>query len=113
MVWHKVATSAAEISWQENRMCIVEAGGKKITLGLVNGQVYAFAHKCPHASGIMADGYLNAAGQVSCPLHRYRFDLKNGRNSSGEGYFLKTYSVEIREEGVFVGWEDRGFWASL
>jgi 3-phenylpropionate/trans-cinnamate dioxygenase ferredoxin subunit len=107
--WHKIAQSPEELPWQENNMCLLEAGSKMITLARLNGELYAFAHKCPHASGIMADGYLNAAGQVTCPLHRYRFDIKNGRNTSGEGYFLKTYLVEKRPDGLYVGWEDKGF----
>ncbi|MEN9686067.1 MAG: hypothetical protein RLZZ28_1853 [Bacteroidota bacterium] len=110
MHWLPIAASAAEIVWQENNLCIVELNGKKITLGRFNGKIFAFAHKCPHASGIMADGYINALGQISCPLHRYRFDMKNGRNTSGEGYYLKTYPTEIREDGVYIGLEDRGFW---
>jgi 3-phenylpropionate/trans-cinnamate dioxygenase ferredoxin subunit len=89
------------------------AGEKKLTLGRHNGRIFAFAHKCPHASGIMADGYINAAGQVTCPLHRYRFSMENGRNTSGEGYFLKTYPVEMREDGVYIGLEDKGFWSLL
>jgi 3-phenylpropionate/trans-cinnamate dioxygenase ferredoxin subunit len=88
----------------------VEVAGKKITLARYQAHIYAFAHKCPHASGIMGDGFLNAAGQVACPLHRYRFDIKTGRNTSGEGYFLKTYPLEIREEGIFIGLEEGGFW---
>ena len=108
--WYKVGEHKDTIAWQENNMCIVEAGNKKITLAQLSGQLFAFAHKCPHASGIMADGYINAAGQVTCPLHRYRFDIKNGRNTSGEGYYLKTYRVETREDGIYVGWEEKGFW---
>jgi 3-phenylpropionate/trans-cinnamate dioxygenase ferredoxin subunit len=107
--WYKIADNEAHLPWQENNMCLVEAGDKKITIARHNGQLYAFAHKCPHASGVMADGYLNAAGQVTCPLHRYRFDIKNGRNSSGEGYFLKTYLLEARPDGLYVGWEQKGF----
>ena len=91
-------------------MCIVDAGDKKIILARFNGQLYAFSQKCPHAGGMMADGYINATGHVTCPVHRYRFDIKNGRNTSGEGYYLKTYLIEIREDGVYVGWEDKGFW---
>ena len=108
IIWHKVSEEMAFLPWQANGMCIVEAGGKKITLAKLGMEVYAFAHKCPHASGIMADGHINAAGQVSCPLHRYRFDMRNGRNSSGEGYFLKTYLVNIRPDGLYIGWEDKG-----
>ncbi len=108
-IWYKIADFEESLPWQQNNMCLVTAGDKKMTLARCNGQLFAFAYKCPHASGIMADGYLNAAGQVTCPLHRYRFDIKNGRNTSGEGYFLKTYLVEKRPEGIFVGWEDKGF----
>jgi nitrite reductase/ring-hydroxylating ferredoxin subunit len=110
ITWQKVSETESSIAWQENNMCIVDAGDKKVTLARFNGHLYAFAQKCPHASGIMADGYINATGQVTCPLHRYRFDMKNGRNTSGEGYYLKTYLTEIREDGVYVGWEDKGFW---
>ncbi|MEO8173568.1 MAG: Rieske 2Fe-2S domain-containing protein [Sediminibacterium sp.] len=109
-VWHKIADDETSLNWQPNQMCLLDAGDKKVTLARFNDQLYAFAQKCPHASGIMADGYINAAGQVTCPLHRYRFDMKNGRNTSGEGYYLKTYLVEIRDDGIYVGWEDKGFW---
>ena len=58
------------------------------------------AHHMTHASGILADGYVDAIGNVVCPVHRYRFSIRNGRNS--EGYFLKVYVVERREDGVYV-----------
>ena len=54
------------------------------------------------ASGIMADGFIDAAGMVVCPLHRYRFSLQNGRNTSGEGYYLKTYPTQMKEDGLYV-----------
>ena len=107
-VWHKVADSALSIQWQENDMCILDAGDKKITLSRFNGQLYAFAQKCPHASGIMADGYIDAVGNIVCPVHRYKFNLQNGRNTTGEGYYLKTYPVEQRPDGLFVGMADTG-----
>lgn len=113
MKWYKLADSAAALPWQGNDLCLVEAGDKKITLARFQQGIYAFAWKCPHASGIMADGHINAAGQVTCPLHRYRFDIKTGRNTSGEGYYLKTYHVEEREDGIYVGWEEKGFWPSF
>ena len=51
----------------------IDIDGKKITLAKWKEGYYAFAQKCPHASGIMADGFIDAAGMVVCPLHRYRF----------------------------------------
>lgn len=110
--WIKIADSANELPWQSNQMCIIEADGKKLTLAVKDSQIFAFAHKCPHASGIMADGFIDPAGNVVCPLHRYRFSLQNGRNTSGEGYFLKTYPVKQGAEGIFVGFK-KGFFANF
>lgn len=100
--WHKIGETAAVFQWQNNQMCVIEVEGKKITLARHQEGLYAFAYKCPHASGIMADGFVDALGQVVCPLHRYRFNIKNGRNTSGEGYYLKTYPLEERADGIYI-----------
>jgi 3-phenylpropionate/trans-cinnamate dioxygenase ferredoxin subunit len=31
--------------------------------------------------------------------------MKNGRNVSGEGYYMKHWPVDVREDGVFIGFE--------
>ena len=97
-----IAPSILALPWQKNNLCIVEVNGKKITLALHHNQLFACAHKCPHASGIMADGFIDALGNVVCPLHRYKLNLTNGRNTTGEGYYLKTYQVEVTEDGVYM-----------
>lgn len=113
ITWHKLADAPHEISWQENQMQVVELAGKKLTVARFGEKIYAFAFKCPHASGIMADGFIDAAGNVVCPLHRYKFSMQNGRNVTGEGYYLKTYIVEERQEGVFIGFEESGLFGWL
>lgn len=110
IIWNKIAESIAELQFAENNMCIAEAGGKKITIAKHNNELFAFAYKCPHASGILADGFIDASGCVVCPLHRYRFNIKNGRNTTGEGYTMKLYKIELREDGVYAGWEEGKFW---
>lgn len=109
--WHKIAENSNEILWQSNNLCIVDIADKKITLAKFNNSIFAFAYKCPHASGIMANGFIDATGNIVCPLHRYKFSLQNGRNVSGEGYFLKTYLVEEKAEGVFVAFEEGGLFS--
>ncbi|MCY7420613.1 MAG: nitrite reductase (NAD(P)H) small subunit [Chitinophagaceae bacterium] len=106
--WHKVADSINNINWQTNNLAIVDVNGKTINLARTNNKVFACAHKCPHASGILADGFIDATNNIVCPLHRYKFNLTNGRNVSGEGYYLKVYAVEEREAGIFVGFEESG-----
>ena len=104
--WFRVAGSKNEILWQKNNLAVAEAGGKKITLARIGDEVFACAFKCPHASGILADGFIDATGNIVCPLHRYKFNLSNGRNVSGEGYYLKIFAIEEREAGLFIGFED-------
>ena len=103
--WHKIAESAVAIILSDNNIAVYEAGGKKFCIGKFRDHFYGFAFKCPHAGGRLEDGYIDAIGNVVCPVHRYKFNLANGRNSSGEGYYLKTYPIEIREDGVYVGIE--------
>jgi len=100
--WHKIAENIAEINFSYNGLAELEINDKKLCIGLHNNQIFACTQKCPHAGGILADGYIDAAGNIVCPLHRYKFNPENGRNISGEGYNLKTYPVEIRKEGVFI-----------
>jgi 3-phenylpropionate/trans-cinnamate dioxygenase ferredoxin subunit len=103
--WIKIAGSIEEIDFGNNNIAEVDADGKKICLGRRDNEIFAFASKCPHAGGYLSEGYVDALGNVVCPIHRYKFCMKNGRNVSGEGYYLKHWPVEIREEGVFVGME--------
>jgi len=35
--------------------------------------------------------------------------LHNGRNVSGEGYYLRTYPVEERKAGIFIGFEENSW----
>jgi 3-phenylpropionate/trans-cinnamate dioxygenase ferredoxin subunit len=103
--WAKIADTVEEIPFGPNNLAEIDADGKRICVGRHNNTLFAFARKCPHASGHLAEGWIDPLGNVVCPLHRYKFCLKNGRNVSGEGYYLKHWPVEIREEGVFVGLE--------
>ena len=104
--WYKIADYPAEIPFADNNIATVEAGSKKICVGRFNDQLFGFAQKCPHASGWLSDGYIDAVGNVVCPLHRYKFSMSNGRNVSGEGYYLKHWPVEVRDDGVWVGMEE-------
>ena len=106
--WHKIADHINELDFANNNIAVVIIKGKKVCIGKHNDQAFAFAYKCPHAGGILADGYIDALGNVVCPLHRYKYDMKNGRNTSGEGYYLTNWPVELREEGVYVGMEESG-----
>lgn len=107
MFWYKIAESEKELFNQHQTLIEIEVGGKMICIGKHGGSLKACAAKCPHASGKMASGYIDSLGNIVCPLHRYKFSLENGRNVSGEGYFLKIFAIEQREEGIFLGIEEK------
>lgn len=88
---------------EEGKMQDFLVGDKQVCLLRRGDAVFAFAATCPHAGARFCDGWLDAQGRIVCPLHKYRFDPTNGRNTSGEGYKLKTYPVEIREDYIYIG----------
>lgn len=105
--WHKIADHVNEIEFAENDIAIATVNDKKICIGKHDQKIFAFAYKCPHAGGLLAYGYIDTSGNVICPQHRYKFNMHNGYNVSGEGYFLKTWPVEIKDDGIFVGFEEK------
>src|SRR5215203_5614017 len=96
--WHKIAAHINELDFSRNNIAVTEAKGKKICIGKYNQGLFAFAFKCPHAGGFLSDGYIDALGNVVCPLHKYKYSIQDGRNTSGEGYYLKHWPVEQRED---------------
>ena len=106
--WHKFADNEEEIIVAENGIAVIEVNGKKICLTKFQQQWFGFAYKCPHAGGLLANGYIDIIGNIVCPVHRYKFSLKNGRDTSGEGFYMKTFPVEIRVEGLYIGLESGG-----
>ncbi len=107
--WVKIADSRSEFNLENGQLTEIEVEGRNICLSKYGGVLYACSQKCPHAGGIMAEGFIDATGNIVCPHHRYKFSLKNGRNVSGEGYFLKIFPVEQREEGIFIGFQENNF----
>ncbi|HEY4286834.1 MAG TPA: Rieske 2Fe-2S domain-containing protein [Puia sp.] len=120
--WHKVAEAAADLQWTAGNVAEVEVEGKKLCVarsgadgagggsgtGGAGEKWFGIAHTCPHAGAPMTDGYVAGGCNIVCPVHNLKFNLKNGRDVNGEGYTLKTYPVEAREDGVYFGVEDGG-----
>lgn len=108
--WHKIADNEQEIAVAENGIALMEVQGKKFCITKFQHQWFGFPSICPHAGGLLANGYIDIIGNIVCPLHRYKFNVKNGRNTSGEGYYMKTYPVELRPDGVFIAFEQKRWW---
>lgn len=103
--WLKLADSIEALKLPASGIAELQVGDKKICISLYKDELFACAAKCPHAGGKLVQGYIDVLGNIVCPVHRYKFGLVHGRNTSGEGYYLKTYPVQMRPDGIFVGFE--------
>ncbi len=78
-----------------------------------DGRVFATDNRCPHRRGPLSEGvagvdHASGVEAVICPLHAYKFSLRDGRGLDTE---LQThvYCTEVRGGRVFVSLsEDRG-----
>jgi nitrite reductase/ring-hydroxylating ferredoxin subunit len=114
--WHKLPVDPADIKWTRGHVADAEfeVAGKHLCLGRLDDEWFAFAASCPHAGAPMTQAYISAAPStptnchISCPVHGLKFNLKNGRDTNGEGYTLKIYPIELRADGLYVGIEEGG-----
>ncbi len=111
--WYKISETHLELQFEENGLVEIEVAGKKICIARVGEGFMACAAKCPHAGGNMAEGFLDKDGNIVCPVHRYKFNLNNGRDVTGEGYYLKIYPIEVRDKGIFLGIKESGLFSWL
>lgn len=98
--------SAAEQMLAEGQVCTLQVGKKKICLARTSEGFFAVNDKCPHNGASLGNGYCTKEGSVVCPLHRYHFDLRTGRAKSGLGDVVDAYPIEIRPDGMYIGFEE-------
>jgi nitrite reductase/ring-hydroxylating ferredoxin subunit len=105
MDWIKIFenTAAARKVLTSDRPQLVIIGEKRICLVLHNEQLMAIEDRCSHNGESLSKGTINYLGEVICPWHGYRFNLKTGRESAERSRDLVIYPVKEDEEGVFLG----------
>lgn len=91
----------AELQFSTSGIAYAFAGIKPLCIINNNEGLFACSATCPHAGANLSKGFLDVKCNIVCPHHGYRFSIKNGYNTSGEGYHLKTYKIEEREDGVY------------
>lgn len=64
---------------REGELLAAEAGGTRVLLTRIGGQVHAVVNRCPHMGMKMTRGEL-CDGVLKCPWHGSRFDFRTGAN---------------------------------
>lgn len=92
------AESAIELS----KSIQFSIGDKKICLYRTKKGFFALADTCPHQGASLSQGHINAWNEVVCPLHSYKFNIQTGDETTGYGYKVKKYKVEIQNDALGV-----------
>jgi 3-phenylpropionate/trans-cinnamate dioxygenase ferredoxin subunit len=80
----------------------VMLGSDPVVLANVDGTVHAVRDRCTHEEFPLSDGDLEGNILV-CPYHGARFDVSSGAARGLPAVRpVKTYPVEIREDGIYI-----------
>jgi 3-phenylpropionate/trans-cinnamate dioxygenase ferredoxin subunit len=110
MNWIKIFSN--EILQETDFIRSVKAEGKKLCIIKSGTEWFATQMHCPHAGADLSQGWCRN-GNLVCPYHRHEFNLKTGRGLPGQGNYIKTYPVEIRNDGIYIQLPERGFLKKL
>ena len=85
----------------ENQPRLVKALGKSICVVRTASRIAAFYNECPHMGADLHVGTMNHLGQIVCPLHAYRFDVKTGEPIERTCKSLDLIPIQVNE-GVYL-----------
>ena len=80
---------------------IVVVGERKIAVFNVDGELHAIEDRCPHRGASLGKGTRNGF-VVTCPLHKWEFDLRTGECEEHPGNKLRRYEVFVGGDSLLL-----------
>ncbi|HWH75828.1 MAG TPA: Rieske 2Fe-2S domain-containing protein, partial [Candidatus Binatus sp.] len=80
---------------------LARVNGEEMAVFKKDGKVFGVQNTCPHEGGQLSNGWLDA-GEVVCPLHRYKFNLQSGVCSTDPKLKIKVFKLVVQGDGVTV-----------
>ena len=88
-----------ELKDRQGRRFIVDE--TEVAVFKIDGIVYALSNNCPHQhTTLIYDGFIED-GCVVCPAHGWKFNLKTGRQPTGQNG-LDSFPVLVYEDEVYI-----------
>ena len=75
--------------------------GVAVAIANVGGEFFAVSNVCPHAGGPVGDGDLRD-DVVTCPLHGWSFDVRDGSCAVDPSMALQSYDTVVLRGKVYV-----------
>jgi nitrite reductase/ring-hydroxylating ferredoxin subunit len=85
-----------------NEVTVVRAGHHAIALSRTDEGWGAVTNRCPHQGGPLGEGMIEGCWLI-CPWHGWEYDPKTGETPGPFDDKVQSYSVEVRDDRVFVG----------
>ncbi len=79
---------------------LIKLNGIDIALFNIGGTIFAIKNRCPHRSGPLIRGFIDEAGGIKCPMHGWRFDLRDG--SSERPAQATVYPVKLENNVLYL-----------
>jgi ferredoxin-nitrite reductase len=80
---------------------LVRVKGEEMAVFKNDGKLYGIQNTCPHEGGQLCNGWIEG-GEVVCPLHGYKFDLRTGACSTDPKLKVKVFCLIAQGEQVAV-----------
>jgi nitrite reductase/ring-hydroxylating ferredoxin subunit len=89
--------------WEEGQARSFTVDGARLAVFRYQGRYYATDNRCPHMGYPLSRGSVRD-GVLICHWHHWEFDLHTGGCFLSSGDDVKTFPVEVRDDGcVYVG----------
>jgi nitrite reductase/ring-hydroxylating ferredoxin subunit len=104
ITWIKIFNSESEALQRikPDTPQLVIIGSTRVCLVLHDGKFSAVQDACSHNGQSLSKGTVNYLGEIVCPWHGYRFELKSGKPCDSSSSDLITYSVKIDHTGFYL-----------
>jgi 3-phenylpropionate/trans-cinnamate dioxygenase ferredoxin component len=87
---------------EDNQTLEVEINGKSVLVTRIDGDFFAIENNCTHENLPLTGGQVYQ-GQIQCPRHGGRFEVKTGRATQLPAVMdLKTYKIKIEDYDVMA-----------
>lgn len=98
MTWHPVMPE--EDLW-EGELTDAEAGGTKIVLLNIDGEIRAYEDRCPHLSSRLSEGDLDGH-TLTCAAHLWEFDAVTGKGTNPGNSQLTMFDTRVTDGNIEV-----------
>ncbi|WP_375723560.1 nitrite reductase small subunit NirD [Arcobacter sp. KX21116] len=66
-----------------------------------NGEIHAINNICPHKKGKLSEGLVHES-MVTCPLHNWDINLKNGEVKSEDCNCSTIYETQLKDDLIYI-----------